>query len=103
MKYKVDFAKRFWRSPRILKSKYTNEEYAEIIDEIKESIMILANTGELPEEYGDHILVKTPYVDFNEYHLYDDDVLVIYHRFETKKVLHFVEVIDHKHLTQESD
>lgn len=103
MQYEVDFAKRFWKSPRILKSKYTNEEYSEIIDEIKESILMLAQYGNLPRDYDDHILMKTPYISFNEYHLYDDDVLVIYHRFDSRKLLHFVEVTDHKHLSQESN
>lgn len=103
MKYEIDFAKRFWKSPRVLKSKYTNEEYSEIIDEIKESILILAETGSLPVDYDDHVLVKTPYFGFNEYHLYDDDVLIIYHRFESRKLFHFVEVTDHEHLTSKSD
>lgn len=103
MRYEIDFAKRFWKSPRVLKSKYSNEQYAEIINEIKESILILSNDGILPKEYDDHLLVKTPYIGFNEYHLYDDDVLVIYHRFEDRKLFHFVEVIDHEHLTNKSD
>lgn len=42
MKYKVKISKGFWRSAKRLKQKYTNEKYSQIIDEVRESIIILA-------------------------------------------------------------
>ena len=42
MKYKVKISKGFWRSAKRLKQKYIKEEYGQIIDEIRESIIILA-------------------------------------------------------------
>lgn len=42
MKYKVKISKGFWRSAKRLKQKYIKEEYGQIIDEIRKSIIILA-------------------------------------------------------------
>ncbi|WP_416274353.1 type II toxin-antitoxin system YafQ family toxin [Ligilactobacillus agilis] len=57
--------------------------YSQIIDEIRGSIIILANDGILPKEYQDHILRRSPCQNHREYHLYDDDILVIYVRKKT--------------------
>lgn len=103
MKYKVKISKGFWRSAKRLKQKYTNEKYSQIIDEIRELIIILANGGILPKEYQDHILRRSPYQNHREYHLYDDDILVIYVRKQKQLYLRFVEVIDHKNLHDNSD
>lgn len=48
MKYKVTINKSFWSSAKRLKSKYTNDEFRQIVNEIQESILILANYGKLP-------------------------------------------------------
>lgn len=103
MKYQVKISKRFWDSAKKLKKKYTNEEFSEIIDEIRESIVLLANDGALPQEYQDHVLRRSPYFNHHEYHLYDDDVLVIYVRNNRHLYLRFVEVTDHANLKQNSN
>ena len=102
MKYTVNIPDKFWRSLKRLKLKYTQDEFADVVAEIKESIKILASDGVLPEEYHDHLLRRSPYVNYNEYHVYDDDVLVIYYRYEKKLYLRFVEVIDHESLRNKS-
>ena len=103
MRYQVKISKGFWESAKKLKQKYTNEEFSDIIDEIRESIILLANDGKLPEEYQDHILRRSPYLNHHEYHLYDDDVLVIYVRNENHLYLRFVEVTDHATLNKNSN
>lgn len=103
MKYTVNIPDKFWRSAIKLKYKYTKDEFADVIEDIKDSIKILATKGQLPKEYYDHPLRRSPYVNYNEYHVYDDDVLVIYYRYEKKLYLRFVEVSDHQTLRKKSD
>lgn len=100
MKYTVNIPEEFWRSAKRLKQKYTHDEFVEIIEDIRESIVILAESGTLPPEYNDHLLRRSPYVNYNEYHVYDDDVLIIYYRHDKKLYLRFVEVIDHETLSK---
>lgn len=102
MKYTVNIPEKFWRSAKRLRHKYTHEQFTELIKEIKESIKILANNGELPSEYDDHLLRRSPYINYNEYHVYDDDVLIIYYRYKRKFYFRFVEVTDHETLRQKS-
>lgn len=102
MKYTVNIPEKFWRSAKKLRYKYTHDEFTELIEDVKESIKVLANKGKLPKEYHDHLLRRSPYVNYNEYHVYDDDVLVIYYRYEKRLYFRFVEVTDHKHLRQKS-
>lgn len=52
--------------------------------------------------YHDHVLRRSPYQNHNEYHLFDDDVLVIYTRNENRLTLKFVEVTDHESLNKKS-
>ncbi|KRM37701.1 hypothetical protein FC39_GL000083 [Lactobacillus hamsteri DSM 5661 = JCM 6256] len=78
MAYRIKITHRFWKSADFLKEKYSKDEYKEIMNEIEESIIVLRNKGRLPEEYDDHILRRSPFVGQHEYHVYDDDVLVIY-------------------------
>lgn len=103
MKYQVNIPNKFWQSAKKLRTKYTKEEFTNIVAEIKESIQILSDKGKLPKEYHDHQLRRSPYVNYNEYHVYDDDVLVIYYRHEKKLYLRFVEVTDHKNLKEKSN
>lgn len=103
MKYKVRITKKFWSSASQLKKKYSRAEYNDIINEIQESILILANRGYLPSEYQDHVLRRSPYQNYNEYHLYDDDVLVIYVRNDKRLYFRFVEVTDHENLHKNSN
>lgn len=102
MRYTVNIPDKFWRSAKKLRCKYTKDEFTEVIEEIKESIKILANDSVLPDEYDDHPLRRSPYVNYNEYHVYDDDVLIIYFRFEKKLYFRFVEITDHEHLRSQS-
>lgn len=102
MKYTVNIPDKFWRSAKRLKHKYTKDEFADVVEDIKDSIKILATKGKLPKEYHDHLLRRSPYVNYNEYHVYDDDVLVIYHRYEKKLYFRFVEVTDHETLRKKS-
>lgn len=100
MKYHVSINKNFWKSVKKLKHKYSDAEYVEIIDEIRESILLLADEGSLPPEYKDHVLRRSPYQEHNEYHLYDDNVLVIYVRSDKQLHLRFIEVTDHESLNK---
>lgn len=108
MKYHVSINKNFWKSVKKLKHKYSDAEYVEIIDEIRESILLLADEGSLPPEYKDHVLRRSPYQEHNEYHLqehneyhlYDDNVLVIYVRSDKRLHLRFIEVTDHESLNK---
>lgn len=102
MKYTVNIPNKFWQSVRKLRYKYAKDEFKEVIEKIKESIKILAREGCLPEDYDDHLLRRSPYTNYHEYHVYDDDVLVIYFRYEKKLYLRFVEVTDHDHLREKS-
>ncbi|WP_251545422.1 type II toxin-antitoxin system mRNA interferase toxin, RelE/StbE family [Limosilactobacillus caecicola] len=103
MKYQVNIPDKFWLSIKNLRTQYTRDELSEIVAELKESIRMLANNGKLPDEYHDHLLRRSPYVNYNEYHIYDDDVLVIYQRREKKLYLRFVEVTNHQQLRKNSD
>lgn len=102
MKYTVNIPDKFWHSAKKLKYKYTNDQFADIVEKIKDSIKLLATMGKLPKGYHDHLLRKSPYVNYNEYYVYDDDVLVIYYRFEKKLYFRFVEVTDHEMLRKKS-
>lgn len=103
MSYTVNIPDSFWRSIKKIKHKYTHDEFVEVVFEIKESIKILAKEGKLPPEYHDHLLRRSPYVNYNEYHVYDDDILIIYYRQNKKMYLRFVEVIDHESLREKSE
>lgn len=93
MKYQISVSSNFWKSAKSLRKKYTKEEYLQIVTELRESMLLLAYDGKLPQEFLDHPLKRTPYIGFNEYHIYDDDVLVIYSK--NKSTLNFFKVMDH--------
>lgn len=103
MQYTVNIPEKFWSSVKRLRPKYTKDEFTDIIIEIKDSIKILASEGQLPEGYADHLLRRSPYVNYREYHVYDDDVLIIYFRNDKKLYLRFIEVLDHQQLRIKSD
>lgn len=100
MAYKVKITHRFWKSADFLKQKYNKDEFKEIINEIEESILILRNKGRLSKNYGDHVLRRSPFVGQREYHVYDDDVLIIYSKNTNKKILRFIRIVDHHLLRQ---
>lgn len=103
MNYRIKITHRFWKSAEFLKTKYPKEEVKAIIAEIEESILILRHQGSLPQEYDDHILRRSPFVGQHEYHVYDDDILIIYSKHENKKLFRFIMVLDHEMLNEISE
>lgn len=101
MKYRIKISHNFWKSGEFLKKKYNKEELKEIIAEIEESIFILRSKHHLPKEYDDHILRRSPFVGQHEYHVYDDDVLIIYSKNKHKLLFRFIEITDHHILSEE--
>ena len=99
--YEVIVPRHFWRTAEKLKSKYTHSQFIEIIMIIKEAINELAEKGYVDEVgWHDHLLVKKPFADGNhfEFHIYDDDVLVVYFKRESRKHIRMVGIYDHESL-----
>lgn len=99
MAYKILIPHGFWKSAEFLTKKYNKNEFKAIINEIQESIILLHHEGKLPKEYDDHVLRRSPFVGQHEYHIYDDDVLVIYSKNSNKMIMRFIEITDHSKLS----
>lgn len=98
-RYEVKAGKRFWSTLERLRPKYSHDEMREIILALKDCIRELEATGHVEENgWNEHLLVRAPFADGNhfEFHLYDDDVLVVYFRREAKRVIRMVGVYDHE-------
>jgi len=76
----------------------TDKETVEILDELRELMITLQETGYIPEEYQDHVLEKKPWRGFHEFHLLDD-MLVVYFKIEKKKVIRMVTITNHEELS----
>ncbi len=77
--------------------KLSNDEIIDAIESIKFSMLELRNTGNLPEDYDNHILKDEPWTGFNEYHVLDD-LLVVYYKVEKNKTIRFTTITTHKEL-----
>lgn len=97
--FQVKVSSHFWLTAKLLKQKYTHEQFAEIIRTIKAAIRELAEKGYVDENgWGDHQLMKRPFSDGShfEFHTYDDDVLVVYFKRESHRVIRMVGIYDHE-------
>lgn len=97
--WKVKASIDFWKTVAPFKEKYSKAEYIFIIKIIREAILELQEKGHV--EYAglsDHQLTKYPYNDGNrfEFHIHDDDVLVVYFKRESKRVIRMVGVYSHE-------
>lgn len=97
-RYTVKVSDHFWQTAKALRGKYTHEQFAEIISIIRDCIRELAEKGFVDENgWHDHLLTKPPYADgaHYEFHVFDDDVLVVYFRRERNRVIRMVGAYDH--------
>ena len=88
----------FWKSVAPLKEKYPQREYISIIKTIREAILELQEKGHVEQTgWAEHKLTGYPYGDGNhfEFHIHDDDVLVVYFKRERKQVIRMVGVFSH--------
>lgn len=98
-RYTVKVSNHFWQTAKALRDKYTHEQFAEIIAIIRDCINELAEKGFVEENgWDDHVLSKAPFGDGShyEFHVFDDDVLVVYFRRERNRVIRMVGVYDHE-------
>lgn len=98
-RYAVKVSDRFWQTAKALRYKYTREQFAEIISIVRDCIRELAEKGFVEENgWNNHVLTKPPYADGShcEFHIFDDDVLVVYFRCERNHVIRMVGVYDHE-------
>ncbi len=102
--YEVRVSPHFWLTAEPLRPKYTHEQFAEVIRTIRKAIDELAEKGYVDEVgWNDHLLSKRPFLDGNhfEFHVYDDDVLVVYFKREAHRVIRMVGIYDHENLPSE--
>ena len=98
-RYTVKVSHHFWQTAKALRPKYTQEQFAEIVSIIRDCINELSEKGFVEESgWDDHQLTKSPFADGShfEFHIFDDDVLVVYFRRERNRVIRMVGVYDHE-------
>jgi len=91
----------FWATVKPFRLTYPEREYIAIIKTIREAIDELARTGHVREAgWNEHALSRSPFADGNhfEFHIHDDDVLVVYFKRERRRVIRMVGVYDHESL-----
>ena len=96
--YEVIVPRRFWLTANKLKTKYSHEQFVEIILIIKEAIDELSEKGYVDVVgWNDHLLQYPPFADgcHFAFHIYDDDVLVVYFKRESKNRIRMVGIYDH--------
>ena len=99
--YRVLASDHFWLTLNPLRRKYSHEQIVEIILIVKEAILELEEKGYVDEAgWNDHRLVRRPFADGShfEFHIYDDDVLVVYFKRERKHMIRMVGIYDHSTL-----
>ena len=102
--YEVVAGRHFWSTLQPLRAKYTREQMAEIILTIKACIRELQRYGHVEENgWDEHMLAHAPFADGNhfEFHVFDDDVLVVYFRRERNRRIRMVGVYDHATIPSE--
>ena len=78
--FEVEVPDDFWRTLKRLKGFYTKTEMIEIIEDIKECISELEVSGAVAAAgWSDHALIRPPFNDglHREFHVHDDDTLVV--------------------------
>lgn len=96
--HEVIVSRQFWMAANKLKGKYSHQQFGGIITIVKETIDELGDRGYVDTTgWDDHMLVRRPFADGNhfEFHIYDDDVLVVYFKWESKKRIRMVGIYDH--------
>lgn len=102
--WEVKAGDHFWLTAKPLKLKYSHRQFVEIINIVKEAIRELAEKGYVDENgWNDHQLVRKPFADGQhfEFHIYDDNVLVVYFKRESKRVIRMVGIYDHENLPRD--
>lgn len=88
----------FWRSVAELRPKYSKEEYIEIVRSIREAIGELERDGHITfAGWDEHLLLRAPFADEShfEFHVGDDDVLVVYFKRFSRRTIRMVGAYDH--------
>ncbi len=96
--YEVKAPNAFWQTLVPLKRKYTKSQMVEIIGIVKDCIRELQEKGFVDENgWSDHLLTRSPFNDgcHFEFHIFDDDVLVVYFKIERNRRIRMVGVYDH--------
>ena len=96
--YTVKAGRDFWHTLDPFRKKYSRQQFVEIVGIIKDCIRELQEYGEVRENgWANHLLKRSPFDDglHYEFHIFDDDVLVVYLRRERKRVIRMVGVYDH--------
>lgn len=104
MRWEVRASGVFWDTLKPLRESYGRDQMVTIILTIKECIEELAEKGYVDVNgWADHILVKRPYADgcHFEFHIHDDDVLVVYFKVERKRRIRMVGVFTHETIPTE--
>lgn len=99
MTWEVKASADFWKTVRAFRDKYPEQEYIAIIKTIREAILELEEKGRVDESgWSEHRLERQPFADgcYFEFHIHDDDVLVVYFRRERRHVIRMVGVYDHQ-------
>lgn len=98
MSWSVKATSDFWETVARLRNYYPRAEYVSIIKSVREAIAELAEKGTVEEcGWSLHALNGYPFNDGNhfEFHIHDDDVLVVYFKRERKRVIRMVGVYNH--------
>ena len=99
--YTVKAGPDFWHTLEPFKRKYSRSQFIEIVQTIKDCIRELQEQGKVTENgWATHVLEKSPFDDglHYEFHIFDDDALVVYIKRERKRVTRMVGVYDHHSL-----
>lgn len=106
MSWDVRASDHFWATALRIKRKYTREQFARIIRSVREAICELAEKGFVEETgWHDHMLERSPFGDGRhfEFHIFDDDVLVVYYRRESRHVIRMVGIYDHESIPRDDN
>lgn len=99
MTWQVRATNAFWSTVRPFKEKYPHREYLAIVNTIREAIAELYETGHVVESgWNEHVLRKYPFGDGThfEFHIHDDDVLVVYCKRDHNRTIRMIGVFDHE-------
>lgn len=97
--WEVKAGAHFWRTLEPLKRKYPHREFVEIVNTVKDCIRELQEKGSVSEcGWNEHVLERSPFDDGRhfEFHIHDDDVLVVYFKRVGRRTIRMVGVYDHE-------
>lgn len=98
MRWAVRASASFWSTVRPFKNIYPEREYLAIIKTIREAIAELEQYGRVMDTgWAEHRLEGSPFDDGNhfEFHIHDDDVLMVYFKRERNHRIRMVGVYRH--------